>query len=242
LGAESISTEQAQPSARRLFLLYHELRREPARYSYVTSTALFEQHVELYARVRGAADGGLWPEVTFDDGHVSNIEMAAPVLESHGLTATFFITVGWTGARAGYMDWGDLRALHAAGHSIGAHGWSHTLLTHSSDRELETELGRARLTLQDRLGTAITAMSLPGGRCNPRVLAKCRTAGYARVYTSMPKAEPRPLGPMVGRMNVRGDMQAEWLARLLAPESGVLAGLERRQRLKDAANGQGPVA
>lgn len=130
---EFIPKEQAAQSVRRIYLLYHELRATESRYSYVTSTEMFEKHLDLYARLRQQSAPHVAPEITFDDGHVSNLELAAPILQSKGITAQFFITVGWTGKKSGYMDWPQMQSLHAAGHSIGAHGWTHTLLTHCSD-------------------------------------------------------------------------------------------------------------
>jgi peptidoglycan/xylan/chitin deacetylase (PgdA/CDA1 family) len=219
---------------RRLYLLYHELRPAGSEYSYVIDTAMFEKHVDLLVRLRSER-AGLWPEVTFDDGHLSNFEYAVPILQSRGLSAQFFITVGWTGTKPGYMGWDELRALHAAGQSIGAHGWSHTLLTHCSEKELQAELGGARKTLEDKLGTSITTMSLPGGRYNRRVLTACAEAGYTEVYTSIPRSEAMPLGTTVGRLNILGNVEPEWIAKLLNPESGVLDGLGRQYRMKAAA-------
>ena len=92
------------------------------------------------------------PEVTFDDGHISNFEYALPILQSQNLKAQFFITVGWSGRRPGYMGWTELRQMHEAGQSIGAHGWTHSLLTHCNEKDLNFELGNARLTLEDKLG------------------------------------------------------------------------------------------
>lgn len=232
------SKERMRQPLRRLYLLYHELRAGGSRYSYVIDTELFALHVELFARLRTADVAGgarLRPEVTFDDGHLSNFELAAPILESHRMTALFFITVGWTGTKAGYMGWDELRALHAAGHTIGAHGWSHTLLTHCDEDGLRQELEGAKRALEDGLGTAVTTISLPGGRYNRRVLAACAAAGYAQVFTSEPRAEAMPLGATVGRLNIRGNAQVEWMERLLDPASGVLQGLERQDRMKAAA-------
>jgi hypothetical protein len=219
---------------RKLYLLYHELRSTETRYSYVTDTGMFQRHLDLYARLRQPGTADLWPGITFDDGHISNLQLAAPLLESRGLTAHFFITVGWTGKKPGYMGWAELQSLHQAGHSIGAHGWSHTLLTHCTDRELETELSHARLTLEDKLGTPITTMSLPGGRYNRRVLAACDAAGYTEIYTSIPRAESLPLGKTVGRLNILGDMQPEWIAKLFEPDSKLLHNLGQQYRRKEA--------
>ncbi|MDP9051296.1 MAG: polysaccharide deacetylase family protein [Acidobacteriota bacterium] len=219
---------------RKLYLLYHELRATEARYSYVTDVEMFLKHVDLYVRLREAKDAAMWPEITFDDGHLSNLELAAPVLESRGLRAIFFITVGWTGTKPGYMGWGELRALHQAGHTIGAHGWSHKLLTHCSDRELQVELNEARATLEDKLGTSITSMSLPGGRYDRRVLTACEQAGYVTIYTSIPRAETLPLSTTVGRLNILGDMQPEWIERLFQPQDALLNGLGKQYRRKEA--------
>jgi peptidoglycan/xylan/chitin deacetylase (PgdA/CDA1 family) len=235
LRVESISEEQARKPMRKLHLLYHELRTSESKYSYVTEATTFERHVDLYVRLREGNVAAVWPELTFDDGHVSNYELADPILKSRGITARFFITVGWTGKKPGYMNWAELRALHESGQPIGAHGWTHTLLTHCGDRELKDELVQSRLTLEDKLGTSITTMSLPGGRYNRRVLAACEDAGYTQVYTSAPRAETVPLGMMVGRLNILGSMQPEWIAKLFEPESRVLSGLSRQYRMKDAA-------
>jgi peptidoglycan/xylan/chitin deacetylase (PgdA/CDA1 family) len=219
----------------RLYLLYHELRPSRSSYSYVVETEEFEKQVDLFRKLRDPSGPWLWPEVTFDDGHISNFEFGLPVLQSRAIKASFFITVGWTGQKQGYMGWQELRALQQAGQRIGAHGWSHALLTHCNPSELHRELVDARLTLEDKLGTSITTMSLPGGRYNRRILAACQEAGYTRIFTSIPRAEPDPSGPIVGRLNIRGDMSLEWITKLLQPASNLLDGLERQYQIKAAA-------
>jgi peptidoglycan/xylan/chitin deacetylase (PgdA/CDA1 family) len=204
-------------------------------YSYVIDTEEFEQQMDLLAAVRSDPACALWPEITFDDGHLSDFNHALPALQSRGLTARFFITVGWTDNKSGYMGWRELRLLHEAGQSIGAHGWSHTLLTHCTKKDLDGELARSRLLLEDKLGTSITTMSLPGGRHNRRVLAACEEAGYSKVFTSQPKAEVMTSGFTIGRLNMRGDMKTEWIRQLLQPGSTTLSGLERKYRVKIAA-------
>lgn len=219
-----------------LFLLYHELRPVPSSYSYVTECSEFDRQCALFTRLRHNPES-LRPEITFDDGHRSNHEYALPILEQHGLKAHFFITAGWIGQRADYMGWPELQTLHRAGHIIGAHGWSHKLLTHCTPPELDHELTGARQALQDGLGLPVTTMSLPGGRANPRVLEACWKSGYTEVFTSVPKAEPTTRGARatVGRINVRSAMTSDVLANLLSPCTGELAKMERQERLKSAA-------
>ncbi len=159
------------------------------------------------------------------------------MLQARDLTAWFFITVGWTGQRSGYMGWRELQELHKAGQKIGAHGWTHTLLTHCNESQLQTELKSARLTLEDKLGASITTMSLPGGRYNDHVIAACGEAGYTQVYTSVPQQEPIPAGAMVGRLNILQNMKLGWIASLLEPDNKTLASMGRQYRVKAAAKG-----
>ena len=226
---------QQQASRFSLHLLYHELRPEKSDYSYVVPTSTFAEHLDLFTRIRAAGASSLWPEVTFDDGHISNFEQALPLLAERGMQARFFITAGWTGKKPGYMSWSELRALHTAGQILGAHGWSHALLTHCSPTELHHELADTRSTMEDHLGTPVTSISLPGGRYNQRVLAAAQQAGYSEIFTSVPRAEPATHGPTIGRLNVRSDMKLEWIASLLKLNSPTLAALERQDRIKSAA-------
>jgi peptidoglycan/xylan/chitin deacetylase (PgdA/CDA1 family) len=221
--------------ARRLHLLYHELRPSGSAYSYVVDTDAFDRHLAFYASLQSRPTASLRPAITFDDGHISNYEFALPRLSALGLKAHFFITAGWTETKPGYMGWKELRALHADGQIIGGHGWSHTLLTHCDPAQLDHELRTTRLTLEDKLGAAVTTMSLPGGRYNSQVMAACRKAGYTQIFTSVPQAETVPLGETVGRLNIRGDMTEAWIEGLFDADSVALAKLGRQYRIKETA-------
>ena len=216
-------------------LLYHELRPESSSYSYVLSCSRFAEHLDLFARVCSEAPEGYLPLLTFDDGHISNHAHALPMLQSASVQAHFFVTAGWTGTRAEYMEPRHLRELHAAGHTIGAHSWSHRLLTGCSDVELHRELHDARTALQDWTGAPVTALSLPGGRGNARVLRACREAGYTTVWTSAPGVTRSPEEPLIGRFNILAGITDAALEGLLDPESGALQRAARISRAKAAA-------
>lgn len=222
-----------------LHFLYHELRQEGSPYAYVTEASAFEQQVAFFAELLAKpAAGSLSPALTFDDGYRSDCELAAPILQKHGLRAHFFITAGWTGKLAAYMDWVQLRTLAAAGMSVGAHGWSHTLLTHCTDAELDRELRGAREALEQGLGQAVTTLSLPGGRADARVFDACAATGYTQVFTSVPRAEEMNNAPVhVGRLNVRGGADLAWFERVLAADEKALHTLERKEHLKAVARG-----
>ena len=163
--------------------------------------------------------------------------MALPTLNQYELKARFFVTAGWVEQRADHVNRSELLALHEAGHTIGAHGWSHALLTHCNRKQLELELVGARRSLEDSLGCAIKSMSLPGGRFNKRVLDTCWEAGYAEVFSSIPRADSptRALRVVVGRLNVQGDVNVAWLKRVLNPRDSLLSELRRKEDLKQVA-------
>ena len=216
-------------------LLYHELRPESSAYSYVLPCDRFAGHLRLFARLRRESLGTYVPLITFDDGHASNHAFAFPMLADAVMKAHFFITAGWTGARAGYMKPRQLRDLHAAGHTVGAHGWSHALLTGCDDAELRRELCDTRAALEDWIGAPVTTLSLPGGRGDARVMRACRAAGYTTLWTSVPGVTAYAAGPVVGRFNVLAGMTDAALERLLDPSSGALRRASRISRAKATA-------
>lgn len=223
------------PQTERLYLLYHELRSEESRYSYAMSAHRFAAQIEFFARLHRWHDALLRPEITFDDGHRSDLHIAMPLLTLHGVHAAFFITAGWLNQRAGYMTGGELRELHRAGHIIGAHGWSHTLLTQCSATKLHSELADSRKLLEDELGAAVDIMSLPGGRGNRRVFAAANEVGYRQIYTSTPGPEADPSAARIGRLNLRGDTTLSWISDLFAPDRKLLKRLRREDQLKQVA-------
>lgn len=216
-----------------LYFLYHALSTAPSNNSYTLTADQFQAHATFFVDARNDGLPYFRPEVTFDDGHISNLNLALPILEAHNLTATFFITVGWTDRKSGYLGWSDLKLLQASGQQIGAHGWSHTFLTECSANKLNQELLASRLTLEDKLGTEIRSMALPGGRYNHRVVDACKEAGYQRVYTSVPEPEMPFHSFLVGRINARCDMTLEDIREFMLPDGKALRRLKRRYRAKD---------
>lgn len=239
---ESISVTDEYTKLPRLHLLYHELRPVRSSYTYALEAEVFARHADWIAARNRQQDGGISIEVTFDDGHGSDIEFALPILKARGLRAHFFITAGWIGRKPGYMNWSDVRRLCDVGHMVGAHGWSHTLLTRCSAKELEVELRQAKAVIEDQLGQAVTSMSLPGGRVNKRVLSACRETGYSRVYTSEPGIQSSVGEFTVGRVNINSHVTVDWLCRLTEPDSGGLKRLQMRNKIKKAAKATlGPI-
>src|SRR5690242_15507336 len=86
-----------------IVLTYHEIC-DPALHSYTVSPTQFEEHVRI------ARELSQPPVFTFDDGHASAVR-AAEILSKYGITATFFVTAGWLGAKPGYLSERDLQTI-----------------------------------------------------------------------------------------------------------------------------------
>lgn len=139
--------------------------------------------------------------ISFDDGDLSNVEVALPLLLERGLKAEFFITTGFIGA-TGMLSADDVRQLAAAGMGIGSHGCSHAFLEDMDTTALMSELDDSRCRLQALSRRPVDAIALPGGRGGERELQAAQRLGYRHLLGSVP-------GP---NLRVRGDRCLQRLA------------------------------
>ena len=121
--------------------------------------------------------------ITFDDGHESDLIVAAPELARRNLHAIFFVVWSYLG-RPGYLSRDQVTELRTQGFEIGSHGLTHTRLTQISPAEASNELLESKRRLEDLLQDPIAGLALPCGHYNDAVLQAAWTAGYRRVMTS----------------------------------------------------------
>jgi len=218
----------------RWILTYHEVEPEKSTYLYAVTSRQLDEQLKLVAE-RNRRQTAI-TELTFDDGHISNFEIARPVVERHALKAVFFVTVSRVGAHPQTMSWSQLRTLVDAGHSVQSHGWSHKFLVHCSPTELCDELGRSKAELEHRMGAPVNSISVPGGRWNARVLRAAADAGYQRVYTSefWRKAEVRQGVLVTGRLMIRNDMSAAQIEKWLSTDVRSLQLMRAKNFAKNA--------
>lgn len=162
-----------------MMLAYHELALTGGNDVYALSVEDFSRHAEIVSQRRGKSHC-----LTFDDGHMSNYELARPVLQALAIPAAFFVTTCWVDVLDTVMTWSHLRELSSEGFVLGSHTHTHALLTGCGEAALRNELRSSKMLLEDRVGREVTLLSLPGGRGDARVLRACREAGYECVYTS----------------------------------------------------------
>ena len=171
---------------RRMHLMYHGIHdnaSSPGHFDpvYSVAPARFARQLDWIA----AQERPERFHVTFDDGDVSNVATAFPLLLERGLRATFFITGGFID-RPGMLRRADVRTLADAGMHIGAHGMSHGFLEDMDLESLRRELRDSKATLEDIIGSEVDSMALPGGRGGARELDEALACGYRDLYGSRP--------------------------------------------------------
>ena len=124
--------------------------------------------------------------ITFDDGYVSVLEAALPVLLRHDFTATMFIisdrlggTNEWDeGPSWPLMSAGQVGELAAAGMEIGSHSASHPRLEGAGAEQLEAEVGGSRKELGALLGAPVRGFAYPYGSMDAAAREAVIAAGY----------------------------------------------------------------
>lgn len=159
-----------------------------------------------------AAASGFSVELTSDDGFASDAEEMLPWLVETKRRASFFVPTGFVG-RAGHLALTELRAIHAAGMSVGLHGIDHLNWVEATAAELEREVVAGKRALEDLIGAPVTTAAPPYGAYNGRVVAALNTAGIATVYTCRGGFCTRP-GLLRPRVMVRSGVHAERLKAL----------------------------
>jgi len=212
------------------FMTYHEIAEERSSDIYTVNYIQLEEHLVM---LRDLNLGYAGHRVTFDDGHISNYDLALPLMEKLGVQAIFFITTDWIGLEH-RMSEKHVRELLRVGHQIGSHSCTHAFLSECSDQRLHDELLTSRKRLEDLLSSPVTTISIPYGRWDSRVLRACATTGYSRVFTSDPWlfAGLRENVEVMGRLTVRNSMDVGRLRHLLTAQGLVKARLQMPFRMK----------
>lgn len=123
--------------------------------------------------------------LTFDDGNISDVEVALPALRQAGLKASFFFSTDFIG-RPGYAGEDDIRALSSGGMEVGSHGCRHDSWQALSGDEIAEDVICSLARLEAILGKRVSAVAPPYGDCNYRMLKILRKQGVGRVYSGLP--------------------------------------------------------
>jgi peptidoglycan/xylan/chitin deacetylase (PgdA/CDA1 family) len=110
--------------------------------------------------------------VTFDDFPRSAWTCGGPIVERFGARATYYTAGRFCGVREEgieYYNADDLRALHAAGHEVGAHTFCHRYVREVGSRELVDDAQRNAAFFREVLGDfEASTFAFPFGDVSPR--------------------------------------------------------------------------
>ena len=85
------------------------------------------------------------------------------------------------------LNWDQVREMHAAGITFGAHTATHPILTRLSVEEARDEIARSKQTIEQQLGEPTRHFAVPNGRREDfnRVLEEdCRKMGFESISTT----------------------------------------------------------
>lgn len=168
---------------------------------------------ELVAETGGARPPARTALLTFDDGWLDGLTVAAPLLARLGVPATFFVCPGlWGGHDLRMGDAGHVvtepqaRELHAAGMELGAHSLTHPDLRAIDDDALRGELVGSKEAVEAITGRPCRALAYSFGLYDGRVQRAADAAGFSLAFTFSPGrwrplAAPRTRGPLLSAMD-----------------------------------------
>lgn len=167
-------------------IFYHDVSKDYT--SMGTAREVFWQHMGLLR----AGD-----VVCFDDGF-RGIWDGRETFKVGQIRPKVFLAVDLIG-KPNYLTWGEILTLqNEYGFDFQCHTWSHQTLTGPYNDEVASpaegrteawftrELVESKRELEVRLGKEITELCFPVGYFSDEVIARCKQAGYKRVWASYP--------------------------------------------------------
>ncbi|AKF07178.1 polysaccharide deacetylase family protein [Sandaracinus amylolyticus] len=185
-----------------------------------------EDVIEFVRGRRALPDGAVL--VTIDDGCISTLEIALPIMQKHRIPGVAFISTelvgaGYLGLPERYMTWDEIRSCAKAGMTIGSHSHAHKSLGQMSIDDARAQIRRSKETLERELDQSVKSFAYPFGThgdfsdATDRAL---RDAGFEIAFNSQHGAiRPAPGREdalvSLPRVKVEGG-EALWMFRLLA--------------------------
>ena len=208
---------------RAVSLLFHDVYasdpresgfRSPAADRYKLAIPDFEAQID--ALVDACVPGSPIPvTLTFDDGGTSYYTAIADRLEAMGLRGYCFVSTDFIGER-GFLTGDQIRELDSRGHTIGTHSASHPQrFSALTPADMRGEWSDSRQRLEDILGRAVTAGSVPGGYFSTVVAKAAVDSGLRTLFTSEPTAKRSSSEDctLIGRFTIRRGHPADMARR-----------------------------
>jgi peptidoglycan/xylan/chitin deacetylase (PgdA/CDA1 family) len=123
--------------------------------------------------------------LSFDDGHLSDSDIAIPLLQYYQLDACFFIVA--ENIRKNQNERVRIKKISDLGFTIGSHGLTHKKLTQLSEEEQLIELIESKKIIEECIGKEIHFIAFPEGRFTNRLIKLSQKAGYSKTFSTYNK-------------------------------------------------------
>lgn len=125
--------------------------------------------------------------ITFDDGYLSNYEIAYPILKELEIPATIFVVTDTVGAKAGegkvnnsHFTWEQAKEMSDSGIiDIQSHTNDHLKLATVSMDIVNFELRKSKYLIEKNLGKTCDMIAYPYGSYTDSIIMASKKAGYA---------------------------------------------------------------
>jgi peptidoglycan/xylan/chitin deacetylase (PgdA/CDA1 family) len=190
------------------------------------------QTIGLLQAVQAVAGRALAPErscvITFDDGYHSVYDVAFPLLQRYGLTATVFLTVGEGATRSAQtrlpplnnramLSWAEVNEMRRYGIEFGAHTLTHPdLRTIPLDRA-RREIEGSKQVIEDVLGIPVPSFAYPFGRSTPQVRALAEALFTCACTDQLGIAGPQSDPYQIARVDAYYVRATSWFGHLDTP-------------------------
>lgn len=170
---------------------------------FVKQLRIIESEAQPVISLQQALDGASGVVLTFDDGHPADQLTTWPLLQEHGVKASFFPCLLNMGG-AHDPRWGELRRMHAEGHAIGAHGITHNPFNRMLAKAQRLEMERSKTVIEERIGAAVDLFAFPSGKVTRFALSIAPELGFRALFTTAGPLQPTDGGcTLVHRWSIK---------------------------------------
>jgi peptidoglycan/xylan/chitin deacetylase (PgdA/CDA1 family) len=170
-------------------IFYHDIAGRTQYTSMATHFDLFRKHIETIRKEGFEIVSEIYHpfnqvQICFDDGF-KGIYDHRVYFADNDIKLTVFLAVQFIG-QENYLNVAEILELQKIGFRFQSHTVSHQNLTNFSDFILKQELEHSKTYLESKLNTPVNEICFPIGYFSNRVIKACRSAGYNKLYSSLP--------------------------------------------------------